>query len=151
MNNTTKWALPVSAHATVGGSAAGAIELTEDGTFTAELNITDFAPDATGNYGIYTYSGSGAKNADFETYTPITFTEDEPEPVTPTVTVSKTEDLDGEGETVTITGTGFLPAEDGSTNGTRPRWQASSQAPTSHSESTPTPGSPPRTPPQAPA
>lgn len=71
----TKWALPAESHAAVGGAAAGAIELAADGTFTAELNVstTEARDLLAGKYGIYTYAGSGATYAPFETFTPITF------------------------------------------------------------------------------
>ncbi|AMB60186.1 HtaA domain-containing protein [Microterricola viridarii] len=113
----TKWAVPAADMAAIGGDAAGAIELNADGSFTATLNVTEeFAKNpGTGNYGIYTYSGSGAKAAQFETFTPITFA---PKVVAPTVTVSKTTGLNAAGETVTVTGTGFLPTAE--TTGTRP-------------------------------
>lgn len=72
---TQKWAVPAASIATVGGANAGAIELNADGTFTAEIAVsTSTANDLlTGNYGIYTYPGSGASYAPFETYTPLTF------------------------------------------------------------------------------
>lgn len=72
---TQKWALPEASHATVGGAGAGAIALQPDGTFSAELTVsTSEANDLLeGNYGIYTYSGSGATYAAFETFTPLTF------------------------------------------------------------------------------
>ncbi|SDQ61453.1 hypothetical protein SAMN04487847_2083 [Microbacterium sp. cf332] len=71
----TKWALPAESHATVGGAAAGAIELKADGTFTAELTVstTEARDLLAGNYGVYTYAGSGATYAPFETFTPISF------------------------------------------------------------------------------
>lgn len=71
----TKWALPAESHGAVGGAAAGAIELAADGTFTAQLNVsaTEARDLLAGNYGIYTYAGSGATYAPFETFTPITF------------------------------------------------------------------------------
>jgi hypothetical protein len=72
-----KWAVPAASMATIGGTAGGAIELTPEGTFTATLNVKrDFTTGlpAGFNYGVYTYPGSGATNAAFETYTPITFT-----------------------------------------------------------------------------
>lgn len=70
-----KWAVPAASMATIGGANAGAIELKADGTFTTELTLT--ATEANdlkaGNYGVYTYPGSGATYAPFETYTPVTF------------------------------------------------------------------------------
>src|SRR5690606_2730404 len=66
-----------------------------------------------GNYGIYTYPGSGATYAPFETYTPIEFAP------APTISVSKTSGISPEGETITVTGSGFDP-QPPATNGTRP-------------------------------
>jgi hypothetical protein len=72
---TQKWALPEPQFTTVGGAAAGAIPLAADGTFSTEITVS--ASEANnllaGNYGIYTYGGSGAAYAPFETFTPITF------------------------------------------------------------------------------
>ncbi|TAK70659.1 MAG: hypothetical protein EPO13_01945 [Actinomycetota bacterium] len=72
----TKWAVPAASMATIGGAAAGAIELNPDGSFTATLNVKEAytaSVPATGNYGIYTYGGSGANSTGYETFTPITF------------------------------------------------------------------------------
>lgn len=70
-----KWALPAGSMAAVGGANAGAVELKEDGSFTAELVLTTTEAQrlAAGTFGIYTYAGSGAVHAPFETYTPISF------------------------------------------------------------------------------
>lgn len=72
---TQKWAVPSASMTAVGGANAGAIELTADGTFSVEIAVS--ASEANdllaGNYGIYTYPGSGATAAAFETYTPIAF------------------------------------------------------------------------------
>lgn len=74
-NSDVKWAVSAEDIATIGGAGAGAIEVKPDGTFEATLLIKNNyagAP-ATGNYGVYTYPGGGAKYAPFETYTPIDF------------------------------------------------------------------------------
>ncbi|WP_370615971.1 Ig-like domain repeat protein [Mumia qirimensis] len=80
-----KWAVPAAQMATIGGAAAGAIELKPDGTFSTTVTVSKDAYDAaTGklaNFGIFTYAGSGAVQAAYETYTPITFVDPEPEPV----------------------------------------------------------------------
>jgi hypothetical protein len=74
-NSDVKWAVSAADLATIGGAEAGAVEVEADGTFETTLilrkNYTG-AP-VTGNYGVYTYPGGGAKYAAFETYTPITF------------------------------------------------------------------------------
>lgn len=78
---TQKWAVPAAQMDTIGGAPAGAVELEPDGTFTATLTVDKAAADAaaaTGNYGIFTYAGSGAVHAPYETATPITFTKAQP-------------------------------------------------------------------------
>ena len=72
---TTKWFLNAEDVATVGGAAAGAVAINADGSFSVDIPVKPgFSGEpATGNYGIYTYAGSGAVYAPFETYTPITF------------------------------------------------------------------------------
>ncbi|GEL95622.1 Ig-like domain repeat protein [Cellulomonas composti] len=78
-NSNQKWAVPQESFATIGGAAAGAAILEPDGTFTVTLVVDKAAADAKstaivdGRYGIYTYAGSGAVTASYETYTPITF------------------------------------------------------------------------------
>lgn len=70
-----KWAVPAASVATIGGAGSGAIELAADGTFSTEITLspTEAQALAAGNFGIYTYPGSGATYAPFETYTPLTF------------------------------------------------------------------------------
>lgn len=64
---------------TPGGVAPGTATLKEDGTFSVTVKVDKAALDAgpaagfAGNYGIYTYPGSGAVEPSFETYTPLTF------------------------------------------------------------------------------
>ena len=72
---TTKWFLNAEDVATVGGASAGAVAIGADGSFSIDIPVKPgFSGEpATGNYGIYTYAGSGAVYAPFETYTPITF------------------------------------------------------------------------------
>jgi putative cell wall-binding protein len=74
-NSDVKWAVSAEDIATIGGAGAGAIEVKPDGTFEATLLVKNNYAGAptTGNYGIYTYPGGGAKYAPFETYTPIDF------------------------------------------------------------------------------
>jgi hypothetical protein len=84
--DVTKWVVDASDVETVGGAAAGAVAIGADGSFTVEIVVTeDFAGAlADGNYGIYTYPGSGAVYAPFETFTPLSFAE-ETTPTTPPV------------------------------------------------------------------
>lgn len=72
---TQKWALPAASMATVGGANAGAVELRADGTFSVDLDLTTTEAQnlASGNFGIYTYAGSGTVYAPFETATPLAF------------------------------------------------------------------------------
>lgn len=75
VNSDTKWVVNPEDVATVGGAARGAVAINADGSFEVQLTVTkDFSGAlADGNYGIYTYAGSGAVYAPFETYTPISF------------------------------------------------------------------------------
>lgn len=67
--------------ATPGGVAPGTTTLNEDGTFEATVTVDKATLDAQAtaedlvNYGIYTYAGSGAAAASYETYTPLSFLE----------------------------------------------------------------------------
>lgn len=89
----TKWLLPIATANQFGGAAAGAFELPTNGEFQITLKVSKellgassaliFDDTTEGNYGIYTYGGSGALYAPFETFTPISFAVDE-EPVNPT-------------------------------------------------------------------
>lgn len=67
-----RWALPEPSLTQSGGVQGEYIELKADGSFSATLNVT---PDDSveGNYGVYTFPGSGAVNASHELYVPITF------------------------------------------------------------------------------
>ena len=76
-----KWAVLADDMAGIGGDNAGAIELTPEGNFTAELSVSKALLEAKlgsltldeVNAGIYTYAGSGASVASYETFTAITF------------------------------------------------------------------------------
>lgn len=72
----------VSAHqqwVTPGGVAPGTAAIAPDGSWSVQLTVDKAALDALSaapgntNYGIYTYPGSGAVEATYETYTPLTF------------------------------------------------------------------------------
>jgi hypothetical protein len=91
LGSATKWAVLAADMTTIGGPAAGAVELKTDGSFTTELNIDKGALDTTAvaatlkNYGVYTYPGGGASQPAYETYTPITFAGTTPPVVDPPV------------------------------------------------------------------
>ncbi|MEV8274250.1 HtaA domain-containing protein [Microbacterium sp. NPDC077184] len=104
-----------------GGSvnaANGGFVIAADGSFEIELTVS--ASEANdlraGNYGIYTYPGSGATYAAFETSTPLTFVE--PAPVfEPEIEVFRADgttpvgaSLVAPGEEVVVRGSGFDPA-----------------------------------------
>lgn len=94
LGSATKWGVSAADVATIDPGAEGTgIVINADGTFTTELTVMpnfSGAP-ATGNYGIYTYGGGGAKYAPFETYTPIVFTINAPDaPAAPTLTADGT-------------------------------------------------------------
>jgi hypothetical protein len=111
---TQKWALPAASRAVLDPTTTQTdyVTIAEDGTFTAQLDIK--TADGTGTYGVVTYPGSGATNADHEHLQPITFAEPIPDPA---ISVSKTTGFDPAAtETVTVTGVGFTPTA----NGTRP-------------------------------
>ena len=72
-----RWAVLAEDMATIGGPAAGAVELEADGSFTTTLKVSkklaDDAAQSNGRYGIYTYAGSGAVEPTYETATTIRF------------------------------------------------------------------------------
>lgn len=122
LGSQTKWAVLAADVATVGGPAAGAIELSADGGFTTELTFTKAQLDAIAgltadhvDYGIYTYPGGGATRASWEKSVPLTFTEPAATSLslaTPAVTVGSSVKVtatispsDATG-TVTLTGAG---------------------------------------------
>ena len=109
------WAVNAADVSTVTTSPGSAIALNADGSFSVQLLVKRgyTGEPATGNYGIYTYPGSGSTYAAFETYTPLSFS------TAPTIGVSKTTGISPLGETLTITGYNFGPAGT-ATNGTRP-------------------------------
>lgn len=95
----------------------GGFVIAADGSFEIELTVS--ASEANdlraGNYGIYTYPGSGATYAAFETYTPLTFAD--PAPVfEPEIQVFRADgttpvgsSLVAPGEEVVVRGSGFDP------------------------------------------
>ncbi len=118
-NAVQKWAVPAESMGTIGGPAAGAIELTPQGTFSTTMTIDKAAMDAkatTGNYGIYTYPGSGAVQPLYETFTPLTFAQ-----AKPTVTIAAKNPTYGVDVPVTVTvaadsgPTGEVTLKDGAT------------------------------------
>lgn len=90
-----KWAVLAADMATIGGPAAGAVELSPEGSFTTKLTIDKAAMDAAAtdpslvNYGVYTYPGGGGNAPTYETYTPLTFAA-APGTATATVTTAPT-------------------------------------------------------------
>lgn len=88
---SVKWAVPQASLAGIGGPGAGGVVLSPEGGFTATLTIDKSALDAVAtasnlvNYGIYTYPGSGAVSAAYETYTPLTFSAPGPDATTTSV------------------------------------------------------------------
>lgn len=88
------WAVSAEDMGKIGGPSAGAVELRADGSFTGELTVSKALLDAKApdgldglNPGIYTYAGSGANVAAYETFTPFTFktaSDPDPTPTTPT-------------------------------------------------------------------
>ncbi|MBX9471725.1 HtaA domain-containing protein [Microcella sp.] len=111
----TRWVVNPENLVQIGGSAAGAVAIESDGSFEVQLTVTEEFTGMleNGNLGIFTFSGSGAVYAPFETETFVSFAEP-----APTVSVSKTDGL-VDGETVTVSGENFSPVAP-STNGTRP-------------------------------
>src|SRR5690606_19553132 len=105
-----RWVVSPEDVETIGGAAAGGVAINPDGSFEVQLEVEEGFEGVLedGNYGIYTYAGSGASHAPFETYTPITFADDAAEP---TVTVTKAPATGGE---VTVTGSGFATDEEDS-------------------------------------
>lgn len=74
------WAVDAEDVETIGGAEKGAIILGAGGNFTATFTVSkalveDKAGEVSGNLGIYTYPGGGAKHAAWETYQPISFAE----------------------------------------------------------------------------
>ncbi len=79
----TKWLVPAASVNGLGGAAGGAFELPVGGNFEITLRVSKELSDSSnnlifndataGSYGIYTYAGSGARYAPFETFTPISF------------------------------------------------------------------------------
>ena len=104
---TQQWATPNQ-------TAPGTANLQPDGTFSTTLTISKEAADTAagsfvGNYGVYTYPGSGAAEPAFETFTPITFVK-----ATPTVTLTAPDRRFGAGPVVDVE----VEPGDGSAEGT---------------------------------
>lgn len=70
VNADTKWVVDAA-----DADAIGGVALASDGSFSVQLLVKPGFVDepASGDYGIYTYAGSGAVHAPFETFTPVTF------------------------------------------------------------------------------
>lgn len=71
-----KWALPAESRATLDPDSSNAAyaDLAADGSFSVKLSVNQAWIDrADGSWGVYTYAGSGAAVAAYETATPLTF------------------------------------------------------------------------------
>jgi hypothetical protein len=81
-----RWAVPEASRDLVGRDAS--VTLNPDGSFTAVITVRRDYPGAlaNGNYGIYTFPGSGGVQPLFETFTPVTFSA---APVTATIAPPK--------------------------------------------------------------
>jgi len=66
-----KWALPAPSRALLDPAGTGAAYVTVDGYGRFEATLTVGESAAAGNYGVYTYAGSGAVNSTYETSTPV--------------------------------------------------------------------------------
>lgn len=105
-----KWAVPAAELSQPAIANGGGFELKADGTFTTTFSVDkatiDAAVAATANpaalttYGIFTYPGSGATEASFETATPLTFAS-APGTASATVGTAPTQVADG-AATVTV-------------------------------------------------
>ncbi|KON74833.1 hypothetical protein M768_02545 [Cellulosimicrobium cellulans F16] len=92
-------------------------ELSEDGTFTAELVASELELEG-GRYGVYTYAAGGTVNAAQELYAPVAFTTEPAAPVwEPEIAVFAEDGVtplgDAEvsvGDTIVVKGSGFDPA-----------------------------------------
>lgn len=76
---TQKWAVLAGNMETIGGSRAGAIEVSPEGRFSTTITVSE-ALTSSGNWGIYTYAAGGSVFAPFETFTPISFAAAAPSP-----------------------------------------------------------------------
>lgn len=77
---TTYWAVDAEHVEALGGAEGGAVAMDSDGSFTVTFTISEAlveeeTGDVDGNLGVYTYAGSDAVHAEWETYRPISFSE----------------------------------------------------------------------------
>lgn len=99
-----RWAVPAESYEAVGGSAAGAVVIAEDGTFESELSLKFDEAKAVvdGSWGVVTFAGGGAKYAPFETFTKVTFKDEIEIPEVPEVPVlPETPEVNPEAGTLT--------------------------------------------------
>ncbi|WP_152192617.1 HtaA domain-containing protein [Georgenia satyanarayanai] len=106
-----RWALAEDVLDQVPASFQGAIrqqwvDIAEDGSFTAELTVTEPAAGwpEDGAFGVYTYAAGGVKNPAQELSVPLTVVEER----APRLAVTPTEDL-AVGTVVSVEGTGYAP------------------------------------------
>jgi hypothetical protein len=73
----TRWVVNPANVAQIGGANAGAVAIEADGSFEVELTVTEEFTGMleNGNLGVFTFSGSGAVYAPFETETFVSFAE----------------------------------------------------------------------------
>ncbi|GAA3036403.1 HtaA domain-containing protein [Microbacterium dextranolyticum] len=109
----TKWVVDAADVTAIGGTAAGAVAVASDGTFSTTL-VADRPADAPAGarFGVRTFAGSGAKHALFDTFTEVAFAP------APAVSLAQTSDIVA-GAPLAVSGVGFLPHPP-ATNGTRP-------------------------------
>lgn len=115
---TQKWAVPAAELSQPAIANGGGFELKPDGTFTTTFTVDkatiDAAvagvadPSALTTYGVFTYPGSGATEASFETATPLTFAA-APGTASATVDTAPTQVADG-AATVTVADAGGTDA-----------------------------------------
>jgi hypothetical protein len=118
------WVLPAASRATLDPTSSNPAfaTLAADGTFSLDLAVAPGGTSA-GQYGIATYAGGGAVNADHELLTPISFASTPPPLPTPetgtgtgtgthgqTLRVTPYSELDPDGQDLVVEGAGFDPA-----------------------------------------
>ena len=75
-NQVTNWGVLAEDLATIGGASRGGIVVSPDGSFSTSFSVQSewSGMPTSGNFGIYTFAGSGAVVQDFELAVPLEFT-----------------------------------------------------------------------------